>query len=312
MLLVPRLSFAQNESFSFEIIMSPGDSTREAGDLPGSIPAYQKNIARISSSRPADSSVDRSMYFTDLYNLACAFSRTGQQDSALKYLGRSISEGKDSSTEALSDPDFLQLRKHAGWPAVEDRMIAFYEGTSARKIKDRNYAKLLWHMLAADQAYYRELSVAEKKTGKGSAVVFALWDLKQQLNEDNQNRLEASIKTKGWPKISEVGARPASAAFLVIQHSDLKKQQQYLPVIESLCKTGEARWQDYALMYDRIQTSLGKPQRYGSQVRYNGETQKYEIFALEDASKVEQWREEAGLQPLAKYLENWKISWPGK
>ena len=96
----------------------------------------------------------------------------------------------------------------------------------------------------------------------------------------------------------------------MIQHADLEKQQKYLPVIEALCKAGEAQWQDYALMYDRIQTSIGKSQRYGSQVRFDDQTQQYELFPLEDASKVDEWRKQAGLKPLSAYLKNWNISWP--
>jgi len=301
---------AQNEVISFEIITSPGDSLREAGDMYGAIAAYRASIAGGNTFPPGDRSVERSVYSVGLYNLACALSRAGQQDSAIQYLKRAIMEFPDGSSAALSDPDLIGLRKTAGWPALESIIIQNYCDSNNITIRDLAYAKALWYMRAVDQAYYKDIEIAEAKTGKTSTVVLALWDLKRRLNEENQRQLEELIEEKGWPKISMVGSGPASAAFLVIQHADMEKQQKYLPVIERLCKAGEARWQDYALMYDRLQTSLGKPQRYGSQVTYNRTTQRYELSPLEDATRVEQWRKEVGLQPLAQYLKNWDIEWP--
>jgi hypothetical protein len=308
--LTPTLSQAQGGDFGFEIILTPGDSLRQAGEMYAAIDAYKKSIAPGYHYPPGDNSIERSVYLADAYNLVCALARTGQSDSAIKYLTRYTAESKDSIGEALGDPDLYSLRKAGGWTAIENKSIRNYSSKSKVLIKDLEYAKMLWYLKAADQAYYKDIEIAETKTGKSSSVVLALWDLKKVINEDNQRQLELAIKTKGWPKISEVGAASASAAFLVIQHASLEKQQKYLPVIEGLCKTGEARWQDYALMYDRVQISNNKPQRYGSQVSYNAKTQQYELLPLEDATKVDEWRKDAGLQPLAKYLTNWKITWP--
>lgn len=305
-LLLAPAAYAQE----FTIIRTPGDSLREAGDMYGAIQAYKKSIAPGNIYTPDDKSPERSMLATNTYNLACAFSRTGQLDSALKYLDQYVQLDRDSENMALTDPDLINLRQAKGWPATENRIVAKYCAKSKTKITDPAYARTLWHMRAKDQAYYQEIQEAEKKTGQTSAVVLALWDLKRVINEENQRQLEALIREKGWPKISQVGRGPATAAFLVIQHADLAKQQKYLPTIEALCKMDEAHWQDYALMYDRIQTSTDKPQRYGSQVRFNNDSKKYELFPLEDASKVDTWRKEAGLQPLAEYLAHWKITWP--
>lgn len=308
-LLFPAATKAQ-EAMSFEVILTPGDSLREAGDMIGAIDAYKKSIAPGNKYTAPDQSVERSTYFADMYNLACAFSRTGQQDSALKYLERFTIESRDSVGEALSDPDFINIRDAAGWSKLEDQIIKCYCGKSKTTIKDIGYAKKLWQMGAIDQAYYEDIDIAERKTGKTSSVVMALWDLKRKQNEENQQQLESLIKEKGWPKISEVGPNLGTTAFLVIQHANLDKQQKYLPVIESFCKNGEARWQDYALMYDRIQVSIGKTQRYGSQVHYNNQTERYELLPLENPDKVDEWRKAIGLQPLSTYLANWSIVWP--
>lgn len=301
---------AQNQVQSFSIILSTGDSLREEGNLIGAIEAFKKDIAAGDIYAADDHSPARSAYFANLYNLACAYSRTSQEDSSLKYLELYVQQNRDSSNMALTDPDFINLRSIARWEALENRIISNYCAKNKIRIRKPDYAKALWYMLATDQAYYQELKIAEQKTGRTSAVIFAIWDLKRKLNDDNQRQLEALINEKGWPKISEVGERAAGAAFLVIQHANLAKQEKYLPVLERMCQVKEARWADYALMYDRIQTSRDQPQRYGSQVRYNSKDQKYELFPLEDASKVDEWRREAGLQPLAEYVSRWNIVWP--
>ena len=305
----PRLH-EQMEEYSISVILTPGDSLREAGDLQAEIDAYKKSIAPGNIYPPGDFSPDRSVYFADSYNLVRALSRSGQQDSALKYLQKYMSESRDGVGEALTDPDLIHLREAAGWPKLEAVIAKNYCDSNKVKIKDLAYAKSLWYMNAVDQAYYSDIAIAEAKTGKFSPVVMALRDLKRILNAENQRTFETLVREKGWPRISAVGARAANAAFLVIQHADGDKRQKYLPVIRDLCVAGEARWQDYALMYDRIQTEQGKPQRYGSQVSYNPATKRYELFPLENPAKVDAWRKEAGLGPLSKYLENWKIAWP--
>lgn len=301
---------AQENAFSFSIVLTPGDSLRDVGDLHAAIGAYKISIAPGDIYNAENNSAERSVYFADMYNLACAFSRMGQQDSALKYLERFTAESKDSVGEALTDPDFVNIRSASGWSKLESTIIRNYSAKSHFSIKDLDYARKLWHMHAIDQAYYDDITLAEQKTGKTSTVVLALWDLKKKLNEENQKELVKLIREKGWPKRSVVGASSAGTAFLVIQHSDLARQQEYLPVIKDLCRTGEAGWQEYALMYDRIQVGLGKPQRYGSQIRYDPVTRKNELSELENPEKVDEWRKELGLQPLSAYLANFRIEWP--
>lgn len=308
LLLFPTVVKAQEGGF--EMILTPGDSAKQAGNMVAAVDFYKEGIYSGKGAAAAKGSIDRVVYQADLYNLSATFSRLGQQDSAVIYLTRFVIESNDSVGEALSDPEFYKIRTAAGWAKLENLMLKNYIAKNKLVIKDLAYAKKLWELRAIDQAYYQDITIAEMKTGKSSPVTLGLWDLKRKLGDENLRTLEALITKKGWPKISEVSKGPASTAFLVIQHATLKKQQQYLPVIKKLCEAGEARWQDYALMYDRIQTDIDKPQRYGSQVRYNNETGQHELFPLENAEKVDEWRKEVGLNPLSEYLANWKIAWP--
>jgi len=282
----------------FEIHLSPADSLRENGDIVGAIKEFQKLYAKNSTDQ------------NNIYNYACALSITKQADSAFKYLNIAVT--MDTSTTALTDPDFLYIMESPKWAAFENRLISMIEKKFKNPYKDIEYAKKLWKMQALDQAYYNDIDIAGKKIGMNSTVVIALWDLKDRINKQNQIELEQLIESKGWPKISEVGGMAAGAAFLIIQHSDNEKQKKYLPVIKKLCEQNEASWQSYALMFDRIQTNDNKPQKYGSQVKYNEQTQKYELYPLEDEAKVDEWRKEVGLGPLSEYASQWGIEYTPK
>jgi hypothetical protein len=276
----------------------PADSLRKAGDLEGAIESYKQLY------------LAQGEKFTELYNYACALSVDRQLDSAFRYLSMAVE--KDATTASLCDPDFLNLRKDLRWAAFEDTLISSIEVQHKLKYRDREYAKKLWYLHALDQAYYDCIETAEARIGRNSPVVLALWDLKGKINETNQEELEKLIEQKGWPRKSQVGESASSTAFLIIQHSDSEKQKKYLPVIEELCKENEARWADYALMYDRIQISDNKPQKYGSQINFNNVTKTYELCPLLDETRVDEWRKEVGLGPLSEYVANWNFKFEPK
>ncbi|MBL7711581.1 MAG: hypothetical protein JNL13_03915 [Chitinophagaceae bacterium] len=273
--------------------LNEGDRLRSKGDLAGAIRAYRKVY------------VYDPGFSGNIYNMATAFALLGQADSCFYYLykANSILPSKD----ALEDPDLYPVMSDPRWQRFEEGLVQLIVRKNDTLYPDIDYARKLWRIRAADQAYYWSIAIAEKKSGKQSEAVKKLWTLKQSINERNQQDLEVLLKSEGWPKISEVGYHAASAAFLVIQHSDSALQSKYLPVIHQLCLEREASWQWYALMYDRLQTDREKPQKYGSQVRYNDTTKKYELFPLEDEARVDEWRREAGMGPLADYVKQWDI-----
>lgn len=248
--------------------------------------------------------------YNAVYNIACMYALMQEADSAFKYLY--IAARTNTIEAPLCDPDFISIRNDKRWDEFENKLVAIIQKKYNNPIVDEAYARKLWRMNALDQAYYRDIELLGKKTDKDSSVEKSLWQKKEVLNKQNQKELEALVAKKGWPKISEVGHSAAGAAFLVIQHSDLAKQKKYLPVIKKLCQDQEAAWGSYALMYDRVQIGDNKPQRYGSQVRYNDKTKEYELFPLEDEKKVEEWRKEIGMQPVADYLMHWNIKWEPK
>lgn len=132
-----------------------------------------------------------------------------------------------------------------------------------------------------------------------------------RIDRENTAALRTLVQEIGWIDAERFGREAAGHAFLIVQHSgDLRLMQAALPLIEKDMKRGIGDPQEYALLYDRLQLMQGKPQRYGSQVAV-GPLGNPVVLPLEDRSKVEQFRQEIGLFPLANYLEMIEKRLPG-
>ena len=119
----------------------------------------------------------------------------------------------------------------------------------------------------------------------------------KKLDQENSAALKNLIGINYWIKQSEVGERAATANFLIFQHiMNVNVLKTYLPLLKARCMEGEAPWQYYAMMYDRLQIIQGLPQRYGTQFRVTDDGQ--ELFPLEDAEQVDIWRDEIGMPAL--------------
>ncbi len=84
--------------------------------------------------------------------------------------------------------------------------------------------------------------------------------------------------------------------------------RQCRDLIEAASQNGDApRWQ-YAIIDDRIRVYEGRPQRYGTQLRHG--PQGLEPHPLEDGSRVNSMRMQAGLPPLAQTLAKARAAQP--
>ena len=240
----------------------------------------------------------------NVYHLARLYGHLRQKDSCIKFLNKSVDY---LGLSLISEPDFYFLHSDPIWVSIEKKTFKIM-GSRLKNIKDPEYAKNLWRLSAADQTLYSEISLAKKKYGIDSKEVQSLWKRKKEVNSKNQLILENLLSEKGWPLRSQVGLEACRSAFLIIQHSDINKMKKYIPTIKKLCNEGEGSCQAFALLYDRIKTIEGKPQRYGTQVRYNKKGKRYELFPLENEGiMVHEYREWAGLSSLEDYVDQWDI-----
>ena len=268
---------------------SPGERLRNEGDIPGAIVEFQKAYDR----DPKDPK--------NAYSLAQVLAINRQFDKCFKYLALAVAMAP--SLEPLTDPDLVCARQDNRWGAFEDDLVAKLQLKSGGAYRDVEYAKALWKMRAWDQAFFLEVGIAGRKIGMKSSVVEALWAFKFLVQEKNQAELEKLVARKGWPRARDVGREAAFGAYFVIMHSRSGAQKVYLSDIKKVCEAGELPWERYALIYDRGLFNEQKPQRYGTHTRWNEQTLKEELYPLEDEARVDEWRKELGLPPLAEYLK---------
>jgi hypothetical protein len=115
-------------------------------------------------------------------------------------------------------------------------------------------------------------------------------------------RLQEIIAEHGWPTISMVGRRGATAAWLVAQHSDFDPgfQVEALGLMEAAAEAGEADPVELAYLTDRVASSLGEEQTYGTQIGcVDGEIGP--VPSLVDRDRVDEWRAAVGLGTLDEY-----------
>src|SRR4249919_869292 len=128
----------------------------------------------------------------------------------------------------------------------------------------------------------------------------------EQINKsdlNNLNRAKKIIQQYGWLKISQIGKDGQNNLWLIAQHADqdVMFQQTALLAMEKLKGTKELNMENYAFLYDRVQSNLNYKQLYGTQVVWtsNGEASGFRPIKEED--KVDERRKEIGLQPLQIY-----------
>ena len=85
----------------------------------------------------------------------------------------------------------------------------------------------------------------------------------QKKREAHFAMLQPILAKTGWPKKPEFGESACSAAFSILLNSGvIVEHLKWLPIVEKSCEDGETPWINYAVLFDRCRLSLGKPQRY--------------------------------------------------
>lgn len=148
------------------------------------------------------------------------------------------------------------------------------------------------------------LRLAKEKIKFGTPEWKAFWEEVDPVDRANMARLAHIIDQHGWPGTCLVGEPAAKSAFLILQHADNEVQKKYLPALERAVMAGQAKASHLAYLTDRILMHDDKPQKYGSQVRFNQETGKKELYPIEDIDHVDERRAAVGLGTLRDYLVN--------
>ncbi len=171
---------------------------------------------------------------------------------------------------------------------------------------NKQLAAALDSMYDTDQAGRLRLDSLQKKYGWQSEQVQSLLPSLKSQDSLNVIRVKKIIDNYGWQGPDQVGKKGSQTIFLVIQHADSLTQVTYFPVMRAAVKEGKALPRELALLEDRILTTQGKEQVYGSQVRMT-DSGKFEFFPINDEPNVNKRRAAVGLDPLEDYAKHFDI-----
>ncbi|MDD5530593.1 MAG: sugar-binding protein [bacterium] len=244
------------------------------------------------------------------YKAARSWALAGNTENALKSLNLLTNiidmEASSGFLEYIkTDSTLASLHNKKGWNTLIKKLNGKIEKYEANFNKE--LVKELKDISEKDQRYRKQLEEVSEKYGWQSKELKELWEKQAEFDSSNLVRVETIIKKYGYPGKSLVGGMLSSAAFLVIQHSDLKTQEKYLPLLQEAADKGEFSWGSLALLIDRIHTGKGEKQIYGSQIRQTGG--KHELFPIEDESNVNKRRAKVGLEPLEEYVKYWNMTY---
>lgn len=243
----------------------------------------------------------------DLYNAGCSASLLGDKKLAFEWLNLAFKNGWTNIKHLKTDTDLTALHDSKKWNKLLTAMQKEVDK------KEANYDKPLQAKLLAifddDQVIRQQFISAQKEFGYQSKQVDSLGKIMSYKDSINLIKVTEILDKNGWVGTDKIGGQANQTLFLVIQHSDLKTQQKYLPMMREAVKNKNANGSALALLEDRVGLGEGKRQVYGSQIGQDNETQKHYVLPLDDPDNVDKRRAEVGLGPLADYVKRWDIIW---
>ena len=242
----------------------------------------------------------------DRYNAACSWALAGNIDSAFSQLIRIANAHYTDYNHLTTDPDLESLHTDARWKDVCSQV---------KQNKEKDEAGLDQHLVATldtifrnDQQYRLQINPVAEKYGRDSKEMKDLWKTINENDSIDLIKVTAIIDKYGWPGPDVVGQQGNQAVFLVIQHTDIKTQEKYLPMMREAVKNKKAAASSLALLEDRVALRQGKKQIYGSQVHGSPDGNPW-LSPLEAPDNVDKRRAAVGLEPLADYLRHFNMTW---
>lgn len=206
--------------------------------------------------------------------------------------------------DILEDKMFDKLHKTEKWRNLEQNI------KNTHLSYNKKVRRKLLKLRDEDQSIRLILLDVRKAHPKNKDLLNKIREKMKQIDRKNAKIIENIIDKYGWLGKDIVGEQGNQALFLGIQHIDeLKVQTKYLPIIKNAVKKGDAEPWHYAYLTDRILMNQGKKQIYGTQTIISSNPKNSYVVPLENPEKVDELRQEFGLEPLKEYLEEMGIDW---
>ena len=282
---------------SYNDYINRADQCFMQGDFKGASEAFAGAIARYNNEITGQ----------HLYNGACAAALAGQPDAAFERLYMRL---KKEPNWYVDDPnrdnDLVALHNDPRWQTYCDTVVARCDRIEA------NYDKPLMNRLMEigrrDQTIRQEWFYAMNTEPRNQALVDSIIREMQKVDSINQIEICDILDTRGFVGSDKVG-KACGVYWLVIQHAPLELEKKYFPAFVEAMRRGDLHPSSIALMDDRIAVFDGRPQKYGSQSHEDANGKKV-LYPLLDPDKVDQWRQEMGMEPLADYLNRMGVEMP--
>jgi len=283
------------QSQTYKEFVAKGDASYRAKDYKGSVVYYEKafKIEHKSSS--------------DLYNGACAAALNHDDEKAFKWLDLAIDNGYENIVHIKIDNDLESLHNKKEWTKTLDKLQKQIDILSANY--DKPLQKELLEIYTEDQGIRGDFMKIYKDPNSDKKKIDSIGKLMRKKDSINLIKVIKILDEKGWVGKDVVGAQANQTLFLVIQHSDLKYQQKYLPMMREAVKKGNANPGNLAYLEDRVALREGRRQIYGSQSSKNKMTNKLHISPMIDPDNVDKRRAEVGLGTMAEYAAKMNIEW---
>jgi hypothetical protein len=209
-----------------------------------------------------------------------------------------------SAVLMMQDPAALSPEARALIAPVAEA-IAAEEARQAALPPPADVRERLERMGVLDQVGRRALTPIDLSVlpeAERQAANTAMWVPLMAMDEKLLAELLPLVPEEGWFTPAQYGERASSAAFLIIQHSNVEQWRRFVPILEPLALAGQIDGQDYGLMYDRLAVNEGRPQRYGTQMTCKAGKFVVDWDNLEDPANADARREALGIPgTLAEY-----------
>ncbi|MCW3085323.1 MAG: hypothetical protein JWP12_2689 [Bacteroidetes bacterium] len=242
---------------------------------------------------------------SDGFNAACSWTLADQADSAFAYLDIIATAGYSKYDQLTTDHDLQSLHRDKRWK----KLLAVVTDNKAKEEAKLNKPLIaeLDTILDHDQKYRAKINDTKQNYGADSKEMKALWRTINENDSIDLLKVKTILDRDGWLGPDVVGEEGSETLFLVIQHSDQKTQEKYLPMVREAVEDGRASAGMLALLEDRVAVKQGKKQIYGSQIVTDPKTGKDTIAPVEDFANVNKRRAAIGLEPLEEYVKQWNI-----
>ena len=236
-----------------------------------------------------------------LYGAASNYAQAGLHDQAFEHLNRVVEAGWTRVEEMKQDPAPASLHEDERW----NELVAEAEARYAAF--DLELRQELLAMEEQDQQNRAGIDSITARYGSNSPEAKAALAQMTAQDEPLQTRIKAIIREHGWPGRSLVGDDAASAAWLLVQHADSAYLREVRPLLLDAAEKGEARKAEAAYVHDRVLMNAGKPQIYGTQLRWSQGPGQSELYPVENEAEVDERRAAVKMPPLAEYLAGFGI-----